>query len=150
MKPMSSQTNAIAPTPPLRFDARRLMLLAAPAAAVSAGLAAEWLDFRELRVPLLLMVGAGVLLTAHAAFAGRRPMHAAALTGALGIATWAAAESVYIVVHYATGGHLNFETFDSQPAQALALIAIHAGFLGAPTGAAAAILLAVRRLISRR
>jgi hypothetical protein len=125
------------------------MPLAAPAAALAAGLAAEWLDFRELRVPLLLMVGAGVLLTGHAAFASRRSSAAAGLTVALGIATWAAAETVYVVLHVATGQEFNAERFGPQPAQAVGLIAAHGLFLGAPTGAVAAALLHVWRIAGR-
>jgi len=126
------------------------MLLAAPAAALAGGFAAEWLDFRELRVPLLLMVGLGVVLTARAAFAGRPALTAAALTVALSVATWAAAEAVYVVLHVATGQRFNFEAFDSQPAQAIGLIAAHGVFLGAPTGAAAALALLAWRAVAGR
>lgn len=120
----------------------------APAAALAAGLAAEWLDFRALRYPLLLTVGAGVLATAWSLF-GRRPNIAALLlTVALGAATWAAAEAVYVVLHAALGGRFSFEAAGPQWAQAVLLIALHASLLGVPTGVAAA--LALRMIAALR
>lgn len=126
------------------------MLLAAPAVALLAGVAAEWLDFRALRVPLLMLVGCGVLLTALAVLRGRRGWRAAATTLLLGAATWGAAETLYVLIHTATGQRFDAPRFGPQPAQALGLIGVHAAFLGLPTGAAAAALLHVPTLIRRR
>jgi hypothetical protein len=198
---------------------RALLLAGAPVAAVLAGMAAQWLDFRELRWPLLALVGLGVLATAWALTPGRegaggrskrrpyttahkvhagavaggrskqRPyapheVHAGAVAGGtqrpyaaptldadgdrvagargeqrpytaggaflltvmLGVATWAAAETVYVLLHVALGERFEAERFGPQPAQALGLIAAHALFLGLPTGAVAG---AVRHVIAR-
>jgi hypothetical protein len=118
------------------------LLLGAPLVAVLGGLSAEWLDFRALRVPLLLMVGFGVLATAYALSGtrtGRRPFATSVLAGA---ATWAAAEALYCVLHVALGHRFHAGAFGpSQAVQAVGLIATHGLFLGAPTGIAAALML---------
>ena len=117
---------------------------AAPAAAVIAGLAAEFADFRELRWPLLALVLAGVTITAATAIRERSRWRAAAMTVALGALTWGAAETIYVLLHLVRGGEFTAERFgDSQAAQALGLIAVHAVALGVPTGAVAAALLAL-------
>ncbi len=126
-----------------------VLLLGAPLAALLAGIAAEWLDFRALRVPLLAMVGLGVLATSYAISgtrAGVRPALTALITG---VATWAAAETVYVGIHLARGEPFHAERFGPQPAQAVGLIAAHGLFLGAPTGLAAAALLHLPRLRGR-
>ncbi len=127
------------PSAPL---AERWLLLGAPLVAVLAGLSAEWLDFRALRMPLLLMVGFGVLATAYVLSgtrAGPRPFATTVLVGA---ATWAAAEALYCVLHVALGHRFHADVFgSSQPVQAVGLIAAHGLFLGAPTGVAAALML---------
>lgn len=125
------------------------MLLAAPAVAIAAGLAAQWLDFRALRYPLLLLVGTGVLLTAIALARGARGWRPAAMTVVLGAATWGAAETLYVMIHAATGQQFDAPRFGSQPMQALGLIGVHTGVLGVPTGAAAAGLLHVPALFRR-
>jgi len=127
------------------------LLLAAPTAAAAAGLAAEWLDFRALRAPILLGAGLGVLATGYALARGRRGAVPFALTVALGVATWAAAEGVYAVSHAARGGTFNFEAspLESQAGQALTLVLAHGVFLGVPTGLAAAALLHLPALLGR-
>jgi hypothetical protein len=122
------------------------MLVAAPAVALIAGIAAEWLDFQALRYPLLGAVLAGVTVTAAALDPGRRqPALGQALrTVALGVATWGAAEAVYVIIHTLRGEPFDAGRFGPQPAQALGLIAVHALALGAPTGAVAAALLRLR------
>ena len=112
-------------------------------AAVLAGMAAEWLDFRELRAPLLLMVGFGVLATAHAINGTRGGWRRFAVTVLIGVATWAGAQTVYAIIHVASGERFDAEQFGPQWSQALALIAAHGLFLGAPTGLVAAMLLRV-------
>ena len=108
--------------------------------ALLAGFAAEWLDFRALRYPLLLMVGFGVLATAISLFARERPLRAFVLTVLLGAATWGAAETLYVVLHVAQGESFDAERFGPQWRQALGLIGVHALFLGVPTGIAAGVL----------
>src|SRR5512140_3004846 len=66
---------------------------------VLGGMSAEWLDFRELRVPLLLMVGCGVLAAACAITRGRTGTRAFVETVAAGAVTWAAIEALYVVLH---------------------------------------------------
>jgi hypothetical protein len=121
--------------------AGRLLLLGAPVVVVLAGVAAEWLDFRALRVPLLLMVGFGVLATAYAANGRRRGWRPFVATVLIGAATWAGAQTVYAIIHTASGERFHADRFGPQWSQAIALVAAHGAFLGAPTGLAAAVLL---------
>ena len=128
---------------------RRLLLLGAPIVALLAGTAAEWLDFRELRAPLLLMVGLGVLATAYAVNGTRGGWRPLVWTVLIGVATWAGAQGVYAIIHAASGERFHADRFGPQWSQAMALIAAHGVFLGAPTGLAAAILLRVAGLRAR-
>ena len=112
-------------------------------------MAAEWLDFRALRVPLLLMVGLGVFGTSSACTRGRTGLRPFIATVAIGAATWAAAEAVYAFIHVAAGERFHAERFGPQWSQAIGLIAAHGLFLGAPTGIAAALMLHVP-LLRRR
>jgi hypothetical protein len=130
-------------------SARGMALLAAPAAAVAAGLAAELLDFRALRYPLLLMMLAAVTVTALAIEQrGSRPRSSGAKQTlraiALGIAAWSAAEVLYVLIHALRGEPFDAERFGPQWTQALGLIGVHAFVLGAPTGIAAAAIIRVR------
>jgi hypothetical protein len=127
----------------------RWFLAAAPLAAVAAGLGAEWLDFRELRVVFLLGVAVGVLLTAWALFGRRGGARTFVLTAALGIATWASAEAIYTIIHPLLGEQFHASRFGPQWAQALGLIAAHGLFLGLPTGIAAALLLRLHLVRAR-
>lgn len=117
------------------------LIFGAPAVAIVAGLAAEWLDFRALRYPLLLLVGLGVLATASALIGRRRDARTFALVVATGVATWAAAETLYVILHTLRGIPFEAERFGPQWAQALGLIAVHGIVLGAPTGVLAAVIL---------
>ena len=117
-------------------------------AAVFAGVAAEWLDFRALRYPLLLLVLAGVLATASAMEPrGRRTLVRALI---IGVATCAAAEMLYVIIHATRGEAFDAERFGPQWVQALGLIAVHALVLGAPTGIVAGALLWIRSRLWRR
>jgi len=137
-------------------DPARWLVLGAPVVAVLAGMAAEWLDFRALRVPLLLMVGFGVLATASRLVGARaggtfataswRPFALAVLLGA---ATWAAAEGVYTIIHVVLGHQFHADRFGPQWSQAVGLIAAHGLFLGAPTGAVAGLMLQAPSLFRR-
>ena len=114
---------------------------------VLGGMSAEWLDFRELRVPLLLMVGCGVLAAAYATTRGRTGVRPFFATVAAGAATWAAIEALYVVIHLAGGERFHAERFGPQWSQAIGLVAAHGAFLGVPTGAAVGLVLqAVARL----
>jgi hypothetical protein len=139
---MTMRTSTVAAAPAVaRPGGAHILAFGAPLAAVLAGLAAEFLDFRALRVPLLLMVLAGVAATAYAL--SPRGWRGAAFTVALGALTWAAAETIYVIIHAASGQPLETERSASQPAAALWLIAVHGVVLGVPTGAAAACLQAL-------
>lgn len=129
---------------PLRFTSPAgVLLLGAPLAAVAGGMAGEWLDFRALRVPLLVAVGLGVLATAYAIHGTGRGWRRSAATVLIGVATWAAAQSIYAVLHVVSGERFHAERFGPQWSQAIALIAAHGAFLGAPTGVAAALMLRI-------
>jgi len=108
---------------------------------VLGGMAAEWLDFRALRVPLLMMAGCGVLAAAWALTRGRTGVRPFFQTVAVGAATWAAIETLYVVIHLAAGERFHAERFGAQWSQAIGLIAAHGLFLGVPTGIAVAVVL---------
>ena len=113
-------------------------------------MAAEWLDFRELRVPLLLLVGFGVLATSSVLTRGASPPRAFLISVATGMLTWAAVQCVYAVIHIASGERFDADRFGPQWSQALALIAAHALFLGLPTGIVAGAILWAARAWRRR
>lgn len=131
------------PRPTSARGLRPWLLLGAPGVAILAGMSAQWLDFRALRLPLLLLVGFGVLATAYAVSGLRRDWRAALTTVLIGAATWAAAQSIYAVLHVASGERFHADRFGAQWSQAIALIAAHGAFLGAPTGIVAAMILRV-------
>ncbi|MDE3096035.1 MAG: hypothetical protein KGK07_08540 [Chloroflexota bacterium] len=135
--------SALAAAPPDRRPSRAAAVLVwgAPLAALLAGMGAEWLDFRALRVPFLLVVGCGVLATSYALSGARAGGRRFALTVLVGMATWGAGEALYTVIHSARGEPFHAGRFGPQPAQALGLIGVHALFLGLPTGLVAAALL---------
>jgi hypothetical protein len=117
------------------------MLAGAPVAAVLAGLGAEFVDFRELRVLFLLGVGFGVLSTSYALTGARPGWRTLGVAAAAGVATWGAGEAIYTIIHASRGELFHAERFGSQPMQALGLIAAHGLFLGLPTGLAAGAML---------
>ena len=121
----------------------RPLLFGAPLVAIVAGASAQWLDFRALRVPLLLLVGFGVLATAFALLSARRDWRAALTAVGIGAATWAAGQSIYAIIHVASGERFHADRFGPQWSQAIALVAAHGLFLGVPTGIVAAIILRV-------
>lgn len=135
MDVMATRTTTLAQTrAPLAPESRSALLAGAPLVALLAGLSAQWVDFQALRLPLLFMVGFGVLATAYAVLGPRRGWRPFALATLLGVATWAAAETVYAIVHVALGERFHAERFGPQWSQAIGLIAAHGVFLGAPTG----------------
>jgi hypothetical protein len=147
---MSSSAIAVSTrTRPSRGAPGSILLLAAPVAVLLAGASAEWLDFRALRAPLLLMMGFAVLATAYAIAGpggGWRPFLTAVVTG---IGTWAAAQCVYSVIHVASGQQFHATRLGPQWSQVLALVAAHGLLLGAPTGVAAGLMLQVPALRTR-
>jgi hypothetical protein len=117
------------------------MWAGAPLVALLGGMSAEWLDFRALRVPLLLMVGFGVLATSYTMTRGRTGGRPFLRTVVVGAATWAAVETVYEIIHLAAGERFHAARFGPQWSQAIGLVAAHGLFLGVPTGIAAALML---------
>jgi hypothetical protein len=67
----------------------------------------------------------------------------------LGVTTWGAAQTLYVILHAAQGERFDAPRFGPQPLQALGLIAAHALFLGAPTGLAAGAVLRVHAWVAR-
>jgi len=128
-----------------RNDARRGrpgLALAAPAAAALAGIAAEWLDFRALRWPILALMVAGAAATTGAVAGGRGGWRAFGIAVVTGVLAWALAQCVYVIIHVARGGVFDVSRGpEAQWAQALVLIAAHGVALGLPTGVAAGVLL---------
>jgi len=125
------------------------LLLGAPVAAVLAGLGAEFVDFRELRVLFLLGVGFGVLATSYALTGARPGWRTLGLASLVGVATWGGGEALYTIIHASRGELFHAERFGPQPMQALGLIAAHGLFLGLPTGLAAGAMLHWPRLRAR-
>ncbi len=126
------------------------LLGAAPAVAVAGGMAAQWLDFQALRIPLLLFVDFGVLATAYTLTRAASDRLTFALAVLTGVATWGAVQVVYSIIHVASGERFHADRFGPQPLQAISLIAAHAVFLGAPTGIAAGAMLFARRRFGQR
>jgi hypothetical protein len=149
---MATRAVPIAPRTPVEAapaPRARWLAFGAPLVALLGGMSAEWLDFRELRVPLLFMVGFGVLATAYRMTGTRAGWRAFAVAVLVGVATWAAVEGVYTITHVARGEQFHADRFGPQWSQAIGLIAAHGLFLGTPTGAAAGVMLQWRSLWRR-
>jgi hypothetical protein len=146
---MTSITTAVPAPAQRRFEPRATLAWGAPLAALLAGVGAEYLDFRELRVLFLLGVGIGVLATSYALFGARPGARRATLTALVGVLAWGAAEAVYVVLHALRGELFLADRFGPQPVQAVALVGVHALFLGLPTGIAAAAVLQAPVLLAR-
>lgn len=127
------------------------LVFGAPLAALLVGLSAEWLDFRELRAPLLFVAGFGILATAYAIDGTRAGWRPFLRTVLIGFGTWGAAQTLYVLLHVARGESFDASRFGPQWSQALGLIAAHGLFLGVPTGIVAALMLqaAARRWPAR-
>ncbi len=104
-----------------------LGILAAPITALGIGV---WAEFADLSPPLLLAVAipamAVTLFSVASAF-DLRPVAVFAAGAAVGFVTFAITEGLYLSLHYARGGFLNFEAYESQRAMAAALFGIHVG-----------------------
>ncbi len=156
-----------------RFDPRWAAVASATVGVLTVALSAEFVDFRTLRVPILMAVGVCVLWTAIVWIGPRRPIDggrpdegghvgpplrgrsASAVeflrSTALGAGIWGAGGAVYAIVHVARGETFDADRFGPQWAQALGLIGVHALFLGVPTGIATALVLyVVRRMRQER
>lgn len=102
--------------------------MVAPAVGLGIGV---WAEFADLSAPLLLAVALPAMAVALVGTAWRtaiaeRPAMLVLLGGALGLVTFLATEGLYLVIHHARGGFLNFEAFESQEAMAAGLLAVHA------------------------
>ena len=126
-----------------------VLIWGAPLVAILAGIGAEFLDFRALRVPFLFGVGFGVLATSYALFGTRGSRRNFALTALVGVATWGGAEAVYTILHPLRGESFHAGIFGPHWTQAFGLIAAHGLFLGLPTGITAAAMLHVPWLRTR-
>ncbi len=133
-----------------------LGILAAPFVALGSGV---WAEFADLSPPLLLVVAmpamAVTLFSLVMAF-DLRPVAVVAAGLAIGLLTFAVAEGLFLSIHYARGGTLDFESLDSQAAMAAALFGIHVGVgtaAGLALGVAGALVAygveARRRTVSR-
>jgi hypothetical protein len=119
--------------------------------ALAAGLSAEFLDFRALRVPILLLVLSGVIAGVRLVNIGR-PGHRIAIALVSGAAAWGGAQLVYAVIHASRGRTFDFNAWpwEAQASQAAGLILAHAVFLGLPTGIAAAVVVEAWTWLRRR
>ncbi len=84
-------------------------MLAAPIVAVGIGV---WAEFADLSPPLLLAVAVPAMAVSliSVALAYRvRPLALVLVGVALGFATFAIAEGLYLSIHYTRGGTLDFE-----------------------------------------
>ena len=133
-----------------------LGILIAPIVALGIGV---WAEFAELSPPLLLAVAmpamAVTLFSAALAF-NLRPVAVFTAGAVIGFVTFAITEGLYLSIHYARGGFLNYEAYESQRAMAAALFGIHAGVgtvaglaLGAAGAAVVFVVGARRRTVSR-
>lgn len=133
-----------------------LGLLTAPVVALGVGV---WAEFADLSPALLLAVALpamAVTLFSVALVFDLRPVAVMAAGVAIGLMTFAITEGLYLSIHYARGGFLNFEAYESQRAMAAALFAIHVGVgtvAGLALGAAGALVAYVagvrRRTVAR-
>lgn len=133
-----------------------LGILIAPIVALGIGV---WAEFADLSPPLLLAVAfpaMTVCLISLAIAFDLRPIALAVVGAAIGFATFAIAEGLYLSIHYARGGTLDFESLDSQLAMAAALFGIHvavgtlAGVALGCTGALVAYAVGVRARTASR
>ena len=133
-----------------------LSILAAPTAALGIGV---WAEFADLSPPLLLAVAMPAMaatLFGLANSTAAKPLALVLLGTVVGFLTFAVAEGLYLTIHYARGGTLDFESIDSQAAMAAALFGIHVGVgtvaglaLGA-AGALVAYVVGARRRVRSR
>ena len=133
-----------------------LGILSAPIVALGIGV---WAEFAELSPPLLLalaMPAMAVTLFSLAIGIGAKPLALVLMGAAIGFMTFAITEGLYLSIHYARGGTLDFESIDSQAAMAAVLFGIHVGVgtvaglaLGAAAAAVAYLAGARRRMVSR-
>ncbi|MCI0777771.1 MAG: hypothetical protein J4N95_06300 [Chloroflexi bacterium] len=133
-----------------------LGILVAPVVALGIG---AWAEFADLSPALLLAVALPamtVTLFSVALAFDLRPVLVIAAGAAIGLMTFAITEGLYLSIHYARGGTLDFESIDSQAAMAAALFGIHVGVgtvaglaLGAVGALVAYVAGARRQMLSR-
>ena len=133
-----------------------LGILTAPVVALGIGV---WAEFADLSAPPLLAVAVpamAVTLFSMALAFDLRPAAVIAAGAAIGLMTFAIVEGLYLSIHYARGGTLDFESIDSQAAMAAALFGIHvvvgtvAGLALGAAGVVVAYVAGVRRRIVSR
>jgi hypothetical protein len=127
----------------------QLGVLAAPIVALGIGI---WAEFADLSPSLLLAVALPamtVTLFSVALAYEARPLAVLAGGIATGLLTFAIAEGLYLSIHYARGGTLDFESLDSQPAMAAALFGIHVA-VGTLAGLGLGIAGAIVAYVTRR
>lgn len=114
---------------------------AAPVVALAIGV---WAEFADLTQLMLLAVAVPAMAVTLYSVAVRfrlssRPVMLVLAATAIGLGTFAIAEGLYLAIHYARGGTLDFESLDSQTAMALALFGVHVG-VGTVAGLALGVL----------
>ena len=112
--------------------------------ALIVGAGGEWLDFRALRVPILLAVGL-CLLAAVCSVPARGGIRDFVRTSVVGAATWGTGGVLYVMIHVARSESFDASRFGPQWSQALGLIVVHALLLGLPTGIGVAALMQAYR-----
>jgi hypothetical protein len=95
-------------------------------AALAIGVSAEFADLNQ---PVLIAIGLPAIavsaVLASAALPVARPPAVFAAGVVAGLALGVAGEGTYLALHFARGGELNFESYDTQREMALALLGIH-------------------------
>src|SRR4051812_8624134 len=116
-----SNLTASRSTTRLRMPGRALLASAALLGTLIVGAGAEWLDFRALRVPILLVVGL-CARAAPAPFPKRGGLRDMLRTSLIGAATWGAGGLLYVTIHVARGESFDAARFGAQWSQSLGLI----------------------------
>ena len=104
----------------------RLGVVAAPIVALGVGVWAEFADLSAFVLFVTVLPAMAVTLLSVALAFGTRPLAVIAVGAAIGLVTFGIVEGVYLSIHYARGGFLNYEAYESQRAMAIALFVIHA------------------------
>ena len=125
----------------------------APAVALGIGVWAEFADLTPLLLLAVALPAMTISLASMAVLFDLRPFALVFVGVAIGLMTFAIAEGLYLTIHYARGGTLDFESLDSQPAMAAALFGIHVAvglILGLALGVVGAALSVLKNGLGRR
>ncbi len=115
---------------------RRYLLLGvliAPTVAVGTGIWAEFADLDARTLFAVVLPAMVVTLLSVALLLELRPGGVVIAGTARGFVTFAIVGGLYLWIHQARGGFLNYEAYESQRAMAIALFVIHAA-LGTAVG----------------